>query len=106
MTNCQFKYSDHTTCDRPCQVRKFDRENCIIQREKTEKGELKCLRVFNPVLEYEDYCYNHLNMMRGLILPVETRRIPDKTLKKISAARHKINEELLDKKRKTHKFGE
>uniref|UniRef100_A0A6M3LDZ7 Uncharacterized protein n=1 Tax=viral metagenome TaxID=1070528 RepID=A0A6M3LDZ7_9ZZZZ len=100
MTKCKFKYSNHLTCGYPCQIKSIDKSTSIVDKVRDKKGNLSIIRCWHPISEYEDYCHNHLKMMRGQIVPVELREIPKETIKKIAASRERWNHQFLVKKMK------
>jgi len=102
MPKCKFRFTDHSTCNQPCEVKTVDKSITYVDKVHDANGNLKTLRCFHPVLEYSDYCHSHRKMMIGRLLPVELTFISKSTLKTIAARREIWQETFQKKKRLTH----
>ena len=99
MPKCNFRYTDHSTCNHPCEAKRIDKTKTHMDKVLNAKGDIVNLRCFHPVLEFSDFCCSHRKMMIGRLLPVELTFIPKLTLKTI-AARREIWQEMFQKKKR------
>jgi len=99
MPRCNFRFTDHSTCNHPCDTKSIDKTITHVDKVLDAKGNIKTTRCFHPILEYSDFCHSHTKMMNGRLLPVETSFIPKRTMLTI-AARREIWQEMFQKKKR------
>ena len=54
MPKCNFRFTDHSTCNQSCQTKSIDKTITHVDKVLDAKGNVKTLRCFHPVLEYSN----------------------------------------------------